>query len=429
MNIKENTPSPSVLELTIELERADIESDLQKTAKTISKNIEIAGFRKGNAPYNDVCRHIGGEAKIYEESLQRIVSRTLEKIIADKKLDLFGQPKIDIQKMVPPFGISYKAAISLTPLVELGDISKIKEKPREALVAEEDVEKVINNLREMRVAESAVKREIKKGDKAVLDFEVKRDNVIIENGQARDYPLVIGEGKFIPGFEEQVIGLSAGEKKKFELEFPKQYHEKSLAGKKAEFNVAIKQVFERVLPDFDDEFAKGLGHTETSKELRSQIMENLKLEREREEAERYQVACVEELVKLSKVGPVSEDAIQQETHSMLHELEQSVSQQGIKFDEYLKNIKKSREDLEKEFKPKAEHRLKVMLVAREFGKRENVKVEDKELNEEIEISKKAYANQPEMLSRIESLEYRQYVRNALVSRKIFEAIARQAGKK
>ncbi|MEK7164786.1 MAG: trigger factor family protein, partial [Patescibacteria group bacterium] len=155
MNIIEKRLNETSIELIVDLERGDIEADLQKAAKHIGEHVNIAGFRPGQAPYDIVSRHIGGEAKIYEEALQNIVSRTLPKIIIEKKLDTVGRPEISILKMVPPFGVSYKAIISLMPKVELGDTSKIKVKANEVKHDITEVEKVINQLLEMRMAEAA----------------------------------------------------------------------------------------------------------------------------------------------------------------------------------------------------------------------------------------------------------------------------------
>ena len=325
--------------------------------------------------------------------------------------------------MVPPFGVSYKAVIVLLPSVALGDVSKIKVQKKNANATDEEVDAVINNLREIHATETAVLRAAQKSDKVILDLEVKRDGVIIENGTSKDFPLILGEGRFIPGFEEHIIGLKAGDKKEFELKFPEQYYAKSLAGKPAQFSVSLKQVLARTLPEPDDAFAKGLGHAQTAEDLRKQIRESLQYEKEREERERFEMACMDELVKHSTIGELAEPLIADEAQKMIAELEQNVTRQGMKFDDYLSSIKKSKEDLGREFKPKAEHRLKVSLVGRAFAKQENVSVSDDEVKQELNIAKKAYQSQPELLLRLESREYRDYTRNMLMSRKIFRTLA------
>lgn len=426
MNITKSIPSKGAVELIIELDRSDIEQDLARAARHLSEHIEIPGFRKGTAPYDVVCRHVGGEAKVYEEALQRVVGRTLAAALGEEKLETAGTPEISIQKMAPPFGIAYTAVFSLMPEIGLGDVSKITVAKKEVSILEEEVQKVILNLREMRAQEAAVDRAAEKGDKMVIDLEVKRDGVVIENGVSKKFPVILGEGRLIPGFEDSLIGLKPGDKKTFELAFPKEYFEKSLAGKPAEFVVYVLQIFERALPEFNDEFAKNLGHAQTAKELEAQIRENVTFEKEREERERFEMAAMDELVKHSTVGEFSECMVADEVRNMIHELEESVTRRGGTMEHYLASIKKTKEDLEKEFRPQAEYRLKVSVVGRAFGKAEQVAVGEDEVEEEIAAHKKAYRNTPDMLAQFEQSEYREHIRNTLTSRKIFQRLAEKA---
>lgn len=425
MQVQENNPQSGTIELSIELDRADIESDLQKTASKISESISIPGFRPGKAPYNDVCRHAGGEEKIYAESIERIVNRTLAALITEKKYDLFGNPSITVEKATPPFGVSYKAVLSVRPEVALGDPKKIKANRNAVTVDKNDVEKVINQLRDMRASEAAVDRPAHTGDRVVLDFDVSQNKVAIENGSAKDYPLTLGENRFIPGFEAHVAGLKKGEEKTFELAFPKEYHATAHAGKMAEFKIKIKEVYERTLPVFDDAFAKTMGYGETAAELEQQITDNLKEEKEKEEEERFHMACMDALIGISTIGAFSEQAIHEEAHKMMRELEESVSRQGMEFDRYLESIKKTKDDLEKEFNPKATHRLTVGLVANAFRKDRDIKVGDEEVAKELEAAKKAYVKSPDMLKRINTEAYKNYTKNALASRKVFDVLAKE----
>jgi len=191
--------------------------------------------------------------------------------------------------------------------------------------------------------------------------------------------------------------------------------------------VKVKQVFEIMVPDFDDEFAKQMGEYKSSKDLRAQIVENLKHERAREEKEKFEIGAMQELVKLSTIGALPESLVSEEVDKMIHELEHDVSSQSIKFDDYLSSIKKSKDDLKKDFHPKAEDRIKMMLVARAFGTAEIVKIDEKQVDDEIAVSKKAHANNSEMLAKFENAEYRDYLRNALTSRAIFAKLAKKIG--
>ncbi len=414
MNITENKPHASTLELTIDFDRAEIEGDLQKAAKHLAGHINVPGFRAGQAPYDVVSRHLGGEDKIYQEALEHIVRRFLPKVIKEKNLEFFGQPRIDILKAIPPFGISLKIIFALVPSVELGPIEKIKVEGKKVAVDDKEVAAVINDLRAMRAAEAAVERAAQNGDKIVIDYEIKKGGVPVENGMARHFALVLGEGRFIPGFEGQVLGLRRGEKKTFPLTW---------AGQPVDFSVTVNEVYERMVPEFNDEFAKNLGKFDSATALREQIKANMQTEKDQAEKERFEVAAMEELVKISKVGDLPAMMIDQEVKKMIHELEHSLNERAVKLVDYLQTIKKTRQELEAELRPQAEHRLRISLVGRAFAKEVKVAVSDDEVADEIEAATGAYVQQPEVIKQINSQEYRDYLRNVLTSRKTFEKLA------
>lgn len=416
MKVIQTNSSESIVELLVELDRSDIEADLRKAAARLARNLNIPGFRPGNAPYDIVSRHLGGEAAIYEEAAQEIIGKTLSQELAARQLPIAGSPQVSLEKMVPGFGFSYKAVITLLPKIVLGDLSKIKIKKKEVKVSPEEVKKVIDNLRQSRAKEIAAStgRPAGKGDKVIIDFSLRQAGVLLEGSPAKNYPLLLGGNLFLPGFEENIIGLKQNEEKKFSL---------ILAGKTTDAEVKVKQIFERILPEPNDEFASSLGDYKNTAEFEEAIKKNLIYEKEQAEKERFELEAMEELLKISKIGELGESLIKEEAQKMLNELEHSVQHEGMKFDDYLQAIKKTREDLEKEFRPQAEHRLKIGLLAREFGRAEGVKVEESEIKRELEIAKKAYARVPEMLSQLDSKEYKNYIYNLLLSRRIFESLA------
>jgi len=423
MNIKENKINESIIEVIFDLDRSDIEKDLILSAKKISEKIEIKGFRKGFAPYDLVCSKVGGEDVVYEDARDKIISENLAREIKNRKIDFLGNPKIEDLKITPPFGISFKAKIFLAPKVVLGDISKIKEKKKEIKITEEEVQKVIDDLREMRVKEVFVSREAKKNDKVVLDFEIKDSGVSVENGKSQSFPLVLGEGRFIPGFEENIVGMKSGDEKKFKLKFPDNYFENSLKGKEADFEVKVIQVFERILPDFDDDFAKNFGDCDSKECLKKMILENLSSEAQRRESERFEVDIMSKLVEISKISEISDEVVEQEAYKMIGELEADVVSRGVDFEDYVKSIKTTKEKLILDFKPKALERIKFSAVASEFGRVESVFVSDADVKKEIDRAKSSYSKYPERLSEIESPRYFSYVKHALLSKAIFEKLA------
>jgi len=414
-----------MLEFFVELERGDIEKYLQRAASSLSQRTPIDGFRKGSAPYDVVCRHVGGEAVVYQEALQSIVAGTLPSVFRDAGSDTLGQPNIAIQKMVPPFGITYKATVAIVPPVTLGDIEKIKVKKRDASFDEKEVEDVLGRLRNMAAEEKAVDRPARAGDVLELAITVKQDGKVIDRGTSSGVRLVLGEGAFIPGFEEKVQGATKGETRTFELTFPAEYYEKNLAGKPAEFVVEIQNVFERTVPELTDVFVKSLGHAETVEDLKKQVRESLQSEKEKEAEEKFEIACMEALVKASTVGEIADSVIGDEVERMLREMKHNVSEQGIPFEDYLKHLKKSEEDLKKEFRSGALERITLSLVARIYGASKGIAVSDDELDKEIDIYRKAYQSQPDVLSRLDSDEYRQDIRNRIQSKKIFKTLVRE----
>jgi trigger factor len=428
MKTTTNNPGKALIEIIVDLERADIEKDLQKAAKHFSEHLSIDGFRKGLAPYDLVCSKAGGEAKIYEAALESMVSKTLSNALKESKVKTMGSPKITIEKMVPPFGIKYKAEFSVMPFVELCDVSKISVEKKKVSVSEEDIKKVIQNLLKSRVKESSVARGAEKGDKIVIDFEISQNGVPVENGSSKNFEVIFGESNLIPGFEEQLLGLKPKDKKTFSLDFPKNYFQKFLAGKTADFNVNVIAVFSRELPEFNDDFVKSFG-AKTSKEMEEQIKERLVFEKENEEKERFEMSAMDELVKNSKIGEISDLIIQDEAKKMVKEVEDDIERRGGKIEEYLSSIKKTRQDLEKEFLSKAEQRIKISIVGRAFMESEQISVKESDVDAEIEVYKKAYQSNPEMILKLESRENREYLWNMLTSRKIFKVLAEKVSSK
>lgn len=420
---KKDLPKKQI-ELTVELTPEEVKPYLDKAAEKISQDVEIPGFRKGKVPF-DVLKKNVGEATIYEEAFYHIVNKTLPQIIVDEKIDFIGQPKVDAEKIAPGNPLVYKAIVTLMPDVKLGDYKTLKAKKNEVKPDEEKLKATFEDLKKMQAKEKVVLREAKDGDKAEIDFEIKMAGVAIEGGTGKNTPVIIGEKKFIPGFEEALLGMKAGDEKDFKVTFPKDYFQKNLAGKEHDAHVKVHNVYERSLPEIDDEFAKALNF-KTADELKKKVEENIKAEVQQKEDERFELAILEEIMDKSEFDEFSDDLINAEVDKMVHELKHQVEDTGGKFEDYLKNIKKSEDEVREGFKPKAEKRLKTALVSREVAKAENIKVEDKEIDAELEKIKQMYGQMPEMQKQFEAPEYRNYVGNMLTNRKVFEKLAAYA---
>lgn len=421
MKIEKKDLEKGKVELTIEIPKEEIKTHLENAAKKISKNKKLPGFRPGKAPYELVKSNVG-EMAIYQEALNDIITDTYYKAVTREKLQAIGQPEINVEKVAPDNPIVYKAIVSLLPKVTLGDWQSVSVKKKDIKVEKEEIDKTIKQLTEMNVKETIEKKKAEKGDKAEINFEVLINKAVIEGGKNDKYPIVLGESKMIPGFEEEIIGLKAGDKKEFELKFPKEYFQKNLADKLATFKVEVLNVFKRDLPKIDDSFAQTIGF-DTLDKLKKQLADNILKEKEEKEKQRIEKEAIEEIVKVSKIDDIPDTLIKNETHKMIHELEYSIQRQGMDMAGYLKSIKKTKEDLEKDFEGQAIERVKAALIMKQLGEEEKIKVEDKEIDEDIKKQEEMYKDNKEVLKNIKLPAFRNHVANMLINQKIIKLIS------
>lgn len=407
------------VELTIELTVEEYQPFVEKAAKEISKNITIQGFRPGKADFEAVKKKVG-EPEIWSQAFEPAVHKTFVQALDEQKLITVGNPQVDIVKLEPGNPVSYKAIVSLLPGSEITDYAKLEVAKKEIKIKDAEINKVIEDIRKNRATETLVEREAKDGDKVEIDFETFLDKVPIDHGAEKKFPLVIGEKTFIPGFEEQLVGMKKGEVKKFPLEFPKNYHQKNLAGRKAEFSVTLNAVYELKLPELNDEFAKTLGNFKTIAELRDQVKSNLTVEEENRENRRIEEEILDKIIEKSKFDDIPDVLVDSETKKMVEELEHNLSHQGIKFEDYLTHLGKTKADLLVDFVPQAIKRVKSALIIREVAQREKIKATDDEVENEIMKTLEAYGGNPDVEKQLTAQAYRDYLKNTIASRKVVE---------
>ena len=412
------------IELTVEITFLELQNFLNQAAEKISRQTKIAGFRPGKAPY-DVVKGKVGEMKIYETAMETAIPKTFVEVIKLKSLETVGQPQIKVEKLAPGNSLVYVATVALLPVVKLTDYKNIKVVRKEIKIESREIDEVLKNLSKMRAEEKLVDRSIQKNDKVEVNFEMSITGAPTENGQHQNYPLIVGENRLAPGFEDQLIGLKAGEKKEFSLKFPANHFDKKLAGQEVDFKVEVKAVYERELPALNDEFAKSLGQFADLPALKKQIGDNLKQEKEVKEEQRLEGEIFDKIIKTSEFGIIPEILLASERHKMLHELEATIENQGFKFDDYLKGINKTHDDLEKGFAESAERRVKSALVSREIAKREKIEIQEDETEKEAEEILKSYSNNPEIAEHIRSKSYRDYLKNVIANRKVMELLKKE----
>lgn len=404
------------VEFRFELALEEFKPYLAKAAIHLSEQGKIPGFRPGNAPYEIVAKHFG-EMRIYEAAAEEAIPKLVAEAIREKKIETIGQPAIEVEKLAPGNPFVFKAVVSLVPSVKLAAWSGLKFKRNPKAVGPAEVEKVVEDVRKTRASEAAVDRPAAVSDKIMVDMEIKQEAVPIEGGQTKDHAIYLNEKYYIPGLPEQLIGLKKNEVKDFSLVFPEGHYQKNLAGKKADFKVTVKDVFERNLPVLDDNFAQGLGQ-KTMADLRQLIESNLKLEAGQKEEQRLEIEILETLVKKSEFGELSEVLINSEKQKMFEELKQSLAQMNISLEDYLKDLKKTEKEVADDFAKGAAERVKSALVIREIAKQEKITCSEEELEKELERVRELHKDNPKIEERLKDPAMRDYVASMLVNRKV-----------
>jgi trigger factor len=423
MQIQQEKIKESEIKLTIEVTAAEYRPFLERAAVKLSQQTKIEGFRPGKAPF-DIVKNRVGEMNIYQEALDEIVSNFYWQAVTGEKINTVGQPKIEMAKLAPGNPIIFKATVGLMPQVTLGDYKKIRIKRQPVAVKDEEVNKAIDDLRGMRVKEALVNRPVQKDDKAEIDFNVSLDKVPVEGGQGQKYPLVIGSGAMIPGFEDNLIGLKAGEEKIFQLKFPGEYQNKMLAGKLCDFKVKVHSVFERQLPQVTDDWAKGLGANDLA-DLKAKIKDNLKNEKDYTEDQRLENELLQKIVARVEFSEIPDSLIHNEAHRMVHEFGDTIAARGLSFADYLKSIKKEEKELEEEFAPRAKERIKTSIVIKEIADQEKIEATAEDLKKETEAILAQVPNNQEAADNIKSEGYQQYLNTIVRNKKVLEMLKKE----
>lgn len=416
------------LELTIEVPVEELHKYLTKAAEDISKEITIEGFRPGKAPYDLVEKQVGA-MRIYQHAAELTVQDTFPKAIQEHKLETIGNPKIELKKIAPGNPFIYTAIVALMPTIELGEYKKFKEKKKDIHVEQKDVDETVNNIRRMYAKEERVQRKAEKGDKVEIDLSVFRDKVPMDGGEAKSQPVMIGEEKFIPGFEDHLIGMSENEKKEFTLKFPREYYQKSLAGKEALFKVAVKGVYKIDLPALDDAFVKMVGKFESVDDMRKQIEKNIFDEKNEKEQQRFELSLLETVISRSTFGELPDMLVQNELNRMVEELKADIKQRGMKLEDYLSSIKQTEEALRQGMTEQAEKRIKSALAMREISKKENITVSPEEIEVIVSREKENYKDQPDVIKKIDSIEYKEYLTTIQDNKKVLKLLEQAATEK
>lgn len=408
----------SQVEITITVAVQDYQDDLKKAAQKISNKAKIKGFRKGKASYEVVKKEFG-EMAIMQEALETIIKSTYYQAVVEEKFETLGMPQISVEKVAPDNDIVYKATVALMPSFTLPKIDKIKVNVEKKEITEKDINETIDALRGMQAVEVVKTGKAEGKDKLIIDMDMTVDNVPVEGGQAKDYQVYLGEPHYIPGFDKEVVGLKKGETKEFTLDFPKDHYQKHLAGKKVGFKVTVKEVFERQLPELNEDFAKKLGQT-TIEGLKAIVKQNMMRESHGKAVQKAEIEILEKLIEATKFKSLPEVLVNSEKQKMFYELKGDIEKNGITIDQYLQDIKKTEQQLFEEFKVQAEKRAKAALISRQIAAENDITIGDEELENELVTLREMYKANPEHVANLDRQDVKDTIATSMQNKKVMK---------
>ncbi|PWB38847.1 MAG: trigger factor [Parcubacteria group bacterium] len=420
MNISKKDLEKSQVEINIEVNLDEMQPFLDKAALRLAQKTKISGFRPGKAPYALVQAQVG-EMAIYEEALESIINHAYYEAIKKEDVQSVGQPEIKVEKFAPGNPLIFKAIVTLLPSLKLADWKSLRVAKKPVELKDEDTNKTLSRLQEMQAKENIVEREAKKGDKIVVDFEVYIDKVIIEGGKNYKYPVILGQGNMIPGFEEKLYGQKAGAELDFELKFPDKYFQKNVAGRLANFKVKIIGVYDRQLPEINDDFAKKIG-LDTLAKLKEQLQNNIRQDKEYKEKQRQETEAIRAIIEKSIFGDIAPTLLENEVHKMIHELEHSLGEQGLDLPTYLKSLNKTHDDLHRDFEPQATERIKAAIILRQLARDENIQTSAEEIEADLQKQREQYRGNEQALQNIDHPEYKKQLGHILNNHKVIQFI-------
>ena len=390
MSLQVENLEHNMAKLTIEVSAEDVEKALQQAYLKERKRISLPGFRKGKVPRQVIEKMYGPEV-FYDEAANHMISEAYGKAYDECELEIASQPKVEIVQLEKGKPFIFTAEVAVKPEVALGEYKGLKVDKVSAEVTDEEVDAEIEKERERNARTVDVTdRAVQDKDQITLDFEGFVDGTAFEGGKGEDYPLTIGSGAFIPGFEDQLIGAEIGKETEVKVTFPEEYQAKELAGKEAVFKCTVKTIKVKELPELDDEFASDVSEEgETMEEYKAEVRGKLKERKEREAKEKKENQVVEQAVANAEID-LPEPMVDLQARQMADDFARRIMQQGMTLEQYFQFTGLSEEKMMEELKPQAEKRIRTRLVLEAVVAAENIEVSDERLDEELQKMAEAY---------------------------------------
>ena len=412
------------VKFTMEFTAEEFDNAQIKAYQAAKGNIEIPGFRKGKAPRSIIEKHFG-EGVFFEDAIDELFRENYVKAIRELELDIIDSPAAEFTQLKKGEGFTATITVACSPIVEVKNYKGVEIEKVENEVKDEDVENDIKSLQKRNARIVSVERPAQDGDTVLLDYAGFVGEDQFEGGTADGQELVLGSGMFIPGFEEQLVGVSAGEQKDVVVTFPEEYHAEDLAGKEAVFHCTVHEVKEEQLPELDDEFAKDVSEFDTLEELKASTRERL---------ESYAKAGAESQMKDAAVGKVVESnevdipriMVEDEIDRMMQELDQQMRYQGLSLEQYLAFTQKDAAAFRDEIRADAEKAVKTRLIMNGIVEAEKFEVTPEELEEELKVMAIQYQMTADKVKELIGEENMKYLEKDLKTKKAIEFIFENA---
>lgn len=415
MNVKIEKQEKSKVVLEFTMPKDDFNKALDKAFAKNAKHFKVPGFRNGKVPRN-VVEKVYGEGVLYESVIEDTVDEEYRKALEENKLEPVSRPEMDVKQIGKDKDFIYTVSFYVKPEAKVSKYKGLEIEKVDVKISKEDVEAELESVRNKNAEIKSVEdRKLQQNDISTIDFEGFVDGVAFEGGKGENFELTIGSGQFIPGFEDQLVGMEIGEEREIKVTFPKEYHAENLAGKDSTFKVKLISIKEKILPELDDEFAKDVSEFETLEEYKKDLKAKVKERKENQAKAERESKAIEKLVENVEVE-IPEAMIDHEIEHMIESFAQNLSYQGMSMEQYLEYTNTKMDDFKESLKPNAIKDIKLRLALEFINKAENVVVEDKEIDEKIEeLSKQYGSTDSDSLKKNESV--RNYMREKLIQDK------------
>lgn len=428
MSVQVEKLEKNMAKLTIEVAPEELEKAIEGAYQKNKSKISVPGFRKGKVPRQMIERMYGKEV-FYEDAVNALIPEAYEKAVDECEEEIVSSPKIEVSQVEAGKPFIFTAEVALKPEVKLGKYKGVKVEKADTEVTDEEVDKEIDKERESNARNIDVTdRAVKDGDIVTLDFEGFVDGTAFEGGKGENYPLTIGSGTFIPGFEEQLVGAEIGKETEVNVTFPEDYQAEDLKGKAAVFKCTVKEIKEKELPVLDDEFASEVSEFETLAEYKADVKGRLEERKAKAAREAKEAAVIEEIIKDSDME-IPEAMIETQQRQMIDEFAQRIQMQGLTLEQYFQFTGASYDQMIEQVKPQAEKRIQSRLVLEAVAAAEKIEATEEDYEEELKSMAEAYQMEVDKVKELLPEKSVQQIKEDIAVKKAAEFVVDNAKEK